>query len=46
MAPSGTPNSWPKRIGWLILIWAASVLALGLVALIFRMLMNLAGLTV
>jgi hypothetical protein len=46
MAPSGVPRSWPKRIGWLILIWVASVLALGVVALIFRMLMKLAGLTV
>ena len=45
-APSPAPVSWPKRIGWLVLIWAASVLALGAVALIFRMLMNLAGLTV
>ncbi|BCH21045.1 hypothetical protein MesoLjLc_08180 [Mesorhizobium sp. L-8-10] len=44
MAPAET--SWPKRIGWLILIWTASVLALGAVALVFRLLMNLAGLTV
>ncbi|PSJ63974.1 DUF2474 domain-containing protein [Pseudaminobacter soli (ex Li et al. 2025)] len=44
-APSSLP-SWPKRIGWLILIWAASVLSLGLVALAFRFVMNLAGLTV
>ncbi|MEP9371929.1 DUF2474 domain-containing protein [Mesorhizobium sp. KR1-2] len=41
---SPSPN-WPKRIGWLVLIWAASVLSLGLVALAFRILMNLAGLT-
>jgi hypothetical protein len=40
-----TPASWPKRIGWLVLIWTASVLALGAVALAFRFLMNLAGLT-
>ncbi len=44
--PSQAPVSWPKRIGWLVLIWAASVLALGAVALVFRFLMNLAGLTV
>jgi hypothetical protein len=44
-APDGAPASWPKRIGWLVLIWTASVLALGLVALAFRLLMNLAGLT-
>jgi hypothetical protein len=43
-ATSPAPN-WPKRIGWLVLIWAASVLSLGLVALAFRLLMNLAGLT-
>ena len=42
--PSPAP-SWPKRIGWLVLIWAASVLSLGHVALAFRLLMNLAGLT-
>lgn len=45
-APSQAPASWPKRIGWLVLIWTASVLALGAVALAFRLLMNLAGLTV
>ncbi|PSJ64760.1 DUF2474 domain-containing protein [Kumtagia ephedrae] len=45
-APSPAPDSWLKRIGWLVLIWTASVLALGLVALAFRLIMNLAGLTV
>lgn len=45
-APSQAPVSWPKRVGWLVLIWAASVLALGAVAYAFRFLMNLAGLTV
>ena len=35
-----------RRIGWLFLIWAASVLALGIVAGLFRGLMTLAGLTV
>jgi hypothetical protein len=39
------PTSWPKRFGWLVLIWAGSVLALGVVAMVFRVLMNLAGLT-
>jgi hypothetical protein len=34
-----------QRIGWMILIWAASVAALGLVALAFRLLMAAAGLT-
>ena len=36
---------WLRRIGWLIAIWAASVALLAVVALGFRMLMNLAGLT-
>jgi hypothetical protein len=36
---------WLHRIGWFILIWAASVATLGVVALIFRALMSLAGLT-
>ena len=34
-----------RRIGWLALIWAMSVLALGIVAGLFRILMALAGLT-
>ena len=34
-----------QRIGWLILIWACSVAALGAVALVMRMLMKLAGMT-
>jgi hypothetical protein len=37
---------WRSRLGWLVAIWAASVTALGLVALLFRLLMNAAGLTV
>ena len=44
-APSQAPNSWAKRIGWLILLWAAGVVTVGLVAVAFRVLMNLAGLT-
>jgi uncharacterized protein DUF2474 len=34
------------RLGWLIAIWAASVLALGVVAWVIRQLMGFAGLTV
>lgn len=45
MASSQSHVSWPKRIGWLVLIWAASVAALGVVAYLFRFLMGLAGLT-
>ena len=37
--------SWLTRLGWLVLIWSASVLALGVVATIFRLLMAAAGLT-
>jgi hypothetical protein len=35
---------WLRRIGWLVLIWTASVAALGVVALILHGLMSLAGL--
>lgn len=38
-------KSWSQRIGWLILIWFASVAALAIVAALFRVLMNAAGLT-
>jgi hypothetical protein len=37
--------SWPRRVGWLILIWSASVIILAVVAMLFRILMNAAGLT-
>jgi Protein of unknown function (DUF2474) len=48
MAAHGSSAAQTKlrRVGWLFLIWAVSVLALGLVAVVFRMLMTLAGLTV
>jgi len=44
--PSVGAQTWLRRVGWLVLIWAAGVLALGLVAGLFRVVMNLAGLTV
>jgi hypothetical protein len=44
--PSDSAQTWLRRVGWLVLIWAASVLALGVVAGLFRVVMNLAGLTV
>jgi len=44
--PSARAQTWLRRVGWLVLIWAASVLALGVVAGLFRVVMNLAGLTV
>jgi hypothetical protein len=41
-----TPStSWRRRLGWLILIWSASIVALAIVAALFRALMNAAGLT-
>ena len=39
-------RKWLHRFGWLALIWSASVAALGLVALVLRAVMSLAGLTV
>jgi len=38
-------RQWLRRVGWLVLIWVASVAALAAVALLFRLLMTLAGLT-
>lgn len=45
------PNDPPRRlrlhhVGWFVLLWTASVAVLAIVALSFRMLMNLAGMTV
>jgi hypothetical protein len=36
---------WARRVGWLALIWAASVLALGAIALLIRLGMNAAGMS-
>ncbi|HBK09105.1 MAG TPA: DUF2474 domain-containing protein [Acetobacteraceae bacterium] len=36
---------WGRRVLWLVAIWSASVLALGLAALAMHELMGLAGLT-
>lgn len=44
MAASEARPSLLRRFGWLVLIWAASVAALGLVALILRGILTLAGL--
>jgi len=40
-----THRLWPRRIGWFVLIWAGSVAALAVFAALFRIAMNLAGLT-
>jgi hypothetical protein len=45
MRPQSSFPAWPHRIGWLVLIWTVSVVALGMLALAFRILINLAGLT-
>jgi hypothetical protein len=38
------PSVW-KKLGWLGAIWMASVLALGVIAFILRLVMNFAGMT-
>ena len=38
--PAGQRGPWLRRAGWLLLIWALSVAALGVVAGLMRMLMN------
>jgi Protein of unknown function (DUF2474) len=46
MKPNVPPRLLQLRhVGWFILLWMASVGVLAIAALIFRMLMNLAGLT-
>jgi hypothetical protein len=39
-------RKWLRRVGWLIIIWATSVAALGAVALALRGIMSVAGMTV
>jgi hypothetical protein len=34
--PAADPGPWWKRLGWMAAIWAASVLALGIVAMLLR----------
>ncbi|WP_416052410.1 DUF2474 family protein [Cupriavidus basilensis] len=41
--PDDAPRPWLKRVGWMALIWVASVAALGVAALLLRLLMRLAG---
>ena len=36
---------WAKRLGWLALLWVASVAALGLLAVLIRVGMDAAGMT-
>ncbi|HTG04101.1 MAG TPA: DUF2474 domain-containing protein [Bradyrhizobium sp.] len=44
--PLSDSRKWLSRVGWLILIWAISVAALGAVALVLRAIMSFAGMTV
>ncbi len=37
--------SWPRRLAWMLLLWAAGVTAMAAVALVIRAAMSLAGLT-
>ncbi|MBV7477409.1 MULTISPECIES: DUF2474 domain-containing protein [unclassified Pseudomonas] len=39
------PARWYKRLGWLVLIWLGSLVALGVVAGALRMLMRAAGMS-
>ena len=39
------PRRWLSRLGWLALIWLASVAALGVVAWGLRLLMRAAGMS-
>jgi hypothetical protein len=41
---SARSRLWLRRVGWLIVIWAGAVLALGAVATLIRLLMQAAGL--
>ncbi|TEA77604.1 DUF2474 domain-containing protein [Allopusillimonas ginsengisoli] len=36
---------WPRRVAWLVAIWAASIAVLAVVSYVLRILMNAAGLT-
>ena len=41
----GADRPWLRRLGWLVLLWAASVATLGVVAWLIRQFMNAAGMT-
>ena len=44
-AASASLGLWARRLGWMVLLWTASIVALAIVAFAFRGLMALAGLT-
>lgn len=39
------PPEWPRRLGWLLLLWSAGVAVLGIVAYALRWLMTAVGLS-
>jgi hypothetical protein len=44
--PLGSGNRlWVRRVGWFIMIWTTSVIALAVVAALLRTLLNFVGLT-
>lgn len=43
---AGSNSPWWKKAGWMIAIWAGSVLALFAVSSVFRLLMTAAGMKV
>jgi len=47
LRPAGTEiakPSWLRRIGWLVLLWAAGVATVGVAAIVIRIFMTAAGL--
>jgi len=42
-AQAGGVRMWLKRVGWMLLIWAGSVVALGVAAWLLRLVMAGAG---
>lgn len=44
MAGTSGIKLWLRRLGWLVLIWSASVLSLAVVAYAMRLFMRLIGL--
>lgn len=39
------PLLWPRRLGWLLLIWLGSVMALGAAAGLLRLIMHSIGMS-
>ncbi|MGE8485171.1 MAG: DUF2474 domain-containing protein [Pseudomonas sp.] len=44
-AAQNEATPWYRRVLWLIVIWFGSVIALGIVASVFRFMMHMAGMT-